>query len=226
MRPPGGCCPRPSLSHDIAEPRPPCGRYPRSRTMRVDPTTKYRPFEPVRLADRRWPDAVISKPHVWCSVDLRDGNQALVEPMGPEPKRRFFDTLVRMGFKEIEVGFPAASQTDYDFVRSLIEEDLIPEDVTIQVLTQSREELIRRTFESLRVAGAPSCTSTIRPRRSSAASFSAWIATASPVSPPAAPGSSASSPRRCSTAPRSSTNIRPRALRAPSSITPRPSARP
>ncbi|HLI13694.1 MAG TPA: 2-isopropylmalate synthase [Alphaproteobacteria bacterium] len=118
--------------------------------MRVDPTTKYRPFEPVRLADRRWPDAVISKPPVWCSVDLRDGNQALVEPMGPEPKRRFFDTLVRMGFKEIEVGFPAASQTDYDFVRSLIEEDLIPEDVTIQVLTQSREELIRRTFESLK----------------------------------------------------------------------------
>ncbi len=120
--------------------------------MRIDPSRKYRPFEPISLTDRRWPDRVITAPPVWCSVDLRDGNQALVEPMGPERKRRFFDTLVRMGFKEIEVGFPAASQTDYDFIRHLIEEDLVPEDVTIQVLTQSREELIRRTFECLRGA--------------------------------------------------------------------------
>ncbi|MDB5406317.1 MAG: leuA [Rhodospirillales bacterium] len=117
--------------------------------MRIDPVVKYRPFEPIALPDRRWPNAVITAPPVWCSVDLRDGNQALVEPMGPERKRRFFTTLVAMGFKEIEVGFPAASQTDFDFVRTLIEDDLIPDDVTIQVLTQSREELIRRTFESI-----------------------------------------------------------------------------
>jgi 2-isopropylmalate synthase len=118
--------------------------------MRIDPSRKYRPFEPINLPDRRWPSNVIARPPVWCSVDLRDGNQALVEPMGPDRKRRFFDTLVRMGFKEIEVGFPAASQTDFDFVRSLIENDLVPEDVTIQVLTQSRDELIRRSFDSIR----------------------------------------------------------------------------
>src|SRR6516162_4533329 len=120
--------------------------------MQIYPSRKYRPFEPIDLPDRRWPGNVIARPPVWCSVDLRDGNQALVEPMGTERKRRFFDTLVRMGFKEIEVGFPAASQTDFDFVRSLIEEDLIPKDVTIQILTQSREELIRRSFESLKGA--------------------------------------------------------------------------
>jgi 2-isopropylmalate synthase len=120
--------------------------------MQIEPIRKYRPFEPINLPDRRWPGRVIAKPPIWCSVDLRDGNQALVEPMGPERKRRFFDTLVRMGFREIEVGFPAASQTDFDFVRSLIDERLIPDDVTIQVLTQSRDELIRRTMESLRGA--------------------------------------------------------------------------
>jgi 2-isopropylmalate synthase len=118
--------------------------------MQIDPARKYRPFEPVRLLDRRWPANTITKPPVWCSVDLRDGNQALIDPMGPERKRRMFDTLVRMGFKEIEVGFPAASQTDYDFVRELIDGKLIPADVAIQVLTQSREELIRRTFEALK----------------------------------------------------------------------------
>ncbi|MFI4987918.1 MAG: 2-isopropylmalate synthase [Alphaproteobacteria bacterium] len=118
--------------------------------MRIDPRRKYRAFEPVSLADRRWPSAVIAKPPIWCSVDLRDGNQALVEPMGEERKRRLFDTLLRMGFKEIEVGFPAASETDFAFVRRIIEEGLIPEDVTIQVLTQAREELIGRTFEALR----------------------------------------------------------------------------
>ena len=120
--------------------------------MQIEPSRKYRPFEPINLPDRRWPGNVITTPPIWCSVDLRDGNQALVEPMGPERKRRFFDTLVRMGFKEIEVGFPAASQTDFDFVRSLIDEGLIPDDVTIQVLTQSRDELIRRTLESVRGA--------------------------------------------------------------------------
>ncbi|MDA8229964.1 MAG: 2-isopropylmalate synthase [Magnetospirillum sp.] len=110
---------------------------------------KYRPYPAIRLPDRTWPDASITKPPVWCSVDLRDGNQALIDPMGTESKMRLWTTLVGMGFKEIEVGFPAASQTDYDFVRHLIEGGHIPDDVTIQILTQSREELIRRSFEAL-----------------------------------------------------------------------------
>ena len=112
-------------------------------------TTKYRPFPALRLARRTWPDATISAPPVWCSVDLRDGNQALIDPMGPERKMALWKTLVAMGFKEIEVGFPAASQTDFDFIRDLIDGGHIPDDVTIQVLVQSREELIRRTFEAL-----------------------------------------------------------------------------
>jgi 2-isopropylmalate synthase len=116
------------------------------------PIHKYRPFAPINLPDRKWPSRVITKAPVWCSVDLRDGNQALIEPMGPERKRRMFDMLVKLGFKEIEVGFPAASETDFAFVRQLVEEDLIPEDVTIQVLTQAREELIERSFESIRGA--------------------------------------------------------------------------
>ncbi len=118
--------------------------------MKIDPAGKYRAFDPIQLPERRWPGATITRAPIWCSVDLRDGNQALVEPMGPERKDRFYKALVGMGFKEIEVGFPAASSTDFDFVRRLIEENLIPEDVTIQVLTQSREDLIRRTFESIR----------------------------------------------------------------------------
>ena len=122
-------------------------------TMLSRPADKYRAFAPVRLADRRWPDAVLERPPLWCSVDLRDGNQALIEPMDPARKLRLFEMLVRIGFKEIEVGFPSASQADFDFVRQLIERRLIPDDVTIQVLTQARDELIRRTFESL--AGAP-----------------------------------------------------------------------
>lgn len=121
--------------------------------MFADPAEKYRPFSPVDLRDRQWPNKVITMAPLWCSVDLRDGNQALIEPMDAARKRRMFDLLVKTGFKEIEVGFPAASQTDFDFVRELIEKNLIPEDVTIQVLTQARAELIRRTFESLR--GAP-----------------------------------------------------------------------
>ena len=116
------------------------------------PIHKYRPFTPIHLPDRRWPSAVIERAPIWCSVDLRDGNQALVEPMGAERKRRMFDLLVQMGFKEIEVSFPAASQTDFDFVRQLIDEDLVPDDVTIQVLTQSRPELIQRTFDAIRGA--------------------------------------------------------------------------
>ena len=106
----------------------------------------------VEVPDRRWPSKTVTKAPRWCAVDLRDGNQALIDPMSPERKRRMFMMLVRMGYKEIEVGFPAASQTDFDFVRQLIEQDLIPEDVTIQVLTQCREPLIERTFEALRGA--------------------------------------------------------------------------
>ena len=113
------------------------------------PFARYRPFAPVDLPDRTWPNARITRAPIWCSVDLRDGNQALIEPMGPERKRRMFRTLVATGFKEIEVGFPSASQTDFDFCRELVERELIPEDVTIQVLTQAREPLIRRTFEAI-----------------------------------------------------------------------------
>ncbi len=114
------------------------------------PAHKYRPFPAIDLPNRTWPSRTIDKAPAWCSVDLRDGNQALVEPMGHDRKRRMFETLVRLGFKEIEVGFPAASQTDYDFLRWLIDEERIPGDVTIQVLTQARPELIERTFEALR----------------------------------------------------------------------------
>src|SRR5207249_11127831 len=106
-----------------------------------------RPFLPLQRRDRRWPDKHIDRAPVWCSVDLRDGSQALIDPMDPERKRRFWDVLLRVGFKEIEVGFPSASQPDYDFSRQLIEQDLIPNDVTIQVLTQCRRELVERTFE-------------------------------------------------------------------------------
>jgi len=116
------------------------------------PSTKYRAFAPIELGDRSWPSRVITAPPQWCSVDLRDGNQALIEPMDAARKRRMFDMLLKIGFKEIEVGFPAASQTDFDFVRELIEQSLIPDDVTIQVLTQARPELIARTYESLRGA--------------------------------------------------------------------------
>ena len=118
--------------------------------MMISPREKYRPFPPVNLPDRQWPNRTITSPPVWCSVDLRDGNQSLIEPMGLDRKMRMFDALLNMGFKEIEVGFPSASQTDFDFVRHLIDSRKIPDDVTIQVLTQSREELIRRTFESLK----------------------------------------------------------------------------
>jgi 2-isopropylmalate synthase len=121
--------------------------------MLAHPATKYRPFAPIGLPDRRWPDTVLTRAPIWLSTDLRDGNQALIEPMDPQRKLRLFETLVQIGFKEIEVGFPSASQADFDFVRLLIEKTLIPDDVTIQVLTQARPELIHRTFESLE--GAP-----------------------------------------------------------------------
>ncbi len=117
------------------------------------PFEKYQAFVPLELPDRQWPNRKLVKAPRWCAVDLRDGNQALIDPMDPVRKLRMFQTLVAMGFKEIEVGFPSASQTDFDFVRQLVEQDLIPDDVTIQVLTQCRQELIERTYESL--VGAP-----------------------------------------------------------------------
>ncbi|WP_081136941.1 2-isopropylmalate synthase [Halomonas sp. BC2] len=120
--------------------------------MMKDPSKKYRPFVAVDLPDRQWPGQRIDTPPIWCSVDLRDGNQSLIDPMDQERKQRLFDMLLKIGFKEIEVGFPSASQTDFDFVRSLIEQDKIPDDVTIQVLTQARPHLIERTFEALKGA--------------------------------------------------------------------------
>jgi 2-isopropylmalate synthase len=117
--------------------------------MRANPATKYQAFEPVDLQTRQWPSRVISKPPVWCSVDLRDGNQALADPMGLARKQVMFDALIAAGFKEIEVGFPSASQTEFDFIRYLIDNKLIPDDVTIQVLTPARTPHIERTFESL-----------------------------------------------------------------------------
>src|SRR3954447_11460023 len=119
------------------------------------PFRRYEPYQKqfsIDLPDRRWPGKVVGAAPRWCAVDLRDGNQALIDPMSPERKRRMFHLLVQMGYKEIEVGFPSASQTDFDFVRQLIEQDLIPDDVTIQVLTQCRDHLIERTFDSLRGA--------------------------------------------------------------------------
>ncbi len=137
-----------------ARPNQPAWNTQRGSSM---PISRYRPFaeevELVRLADRIWPDRVITQAPMWCAVDLRDGNQALIDPMSPARKRRMFDLLIRMGYKEIEVGFPSASRTDFDFVRDIIEQDAIPDDVTIQVLTQCRPELIERTFVACE--GAP-----------------------------------------------------------------------
>ncbi len=130
---------------------PPAGN-PRSATRSTMPFSRYRPFPAIDLPDRTWPGKRIPQAPRWCSVDLRDGNQALIDPMDTARKRRMFELLVSLGYTEIEVGFPAASQPDFDFVRLLVEEDLVPDDVTIQVLTQSREHLIERTVESLRGA--------------------------------------------------------------------------
>src|SRR5881227_1008479 len=113
------------------------------------PFERYHPYETVDLPDRTWPNVVLTSAPIWCSTDLRDGNQSLVNQMDIERKRRFFDLLITLGFKEIEVGFPAASKADFDFVRTLVDEELIPDDVTIAVLTQARPELIERTYESL-----------------------------------------------------------------------------
>ena len=118
-------------------------------TMLKDPSVKYRPFQPINLPDRQWPTRTITKAPRWLSTDLRDGNQALIDPMGAEKKNRFFDLLVNVGLKEIEVGFPAAGATEFDFIRGLVDSGRIPEDVLVQVLTQSREDLIKTSFESL-----------------------------------------------------------------------------
>src|SRR5215207_4425856 len=115
---------------------------PQPAQPRPMPFDKYRPFLPLELPDRTWPDKRLTAAPQWCAVDLRDGNQALIDPMDPARKLKMFQTLVAMGYKEIEVGFPSASQTDFDFVRQLIDDDLVPVDVTIQVLTQCREDLI------------------------------------------------------------------------------------
>ena len=120
--------------------------------MLKDPSVKYRPFPQVPLSDRQWPSRTITAPPRWLSTDMRDGNQSLIDPMDAEKKTRFFDLLLRLGIKEIEVGFPSAGATEYDFIRGLVDNGRIPEDVFVQVLTQSREDLIRTSFESL--AGA------------------------------------------------------------------------
>jgi len=120
--------------------------------MMISPKEKYRAYPPVSLPDRTWPEKAITKPPIWCSVDLRDGNQSLIEPMGHERKLRMWNALVKMGFKEIEIGFPSASQTDFDFCRFLIDSKKIRDDVTVQVLVQCREDLITRTFEGIRGA--------------------------------------------------------------------------
>lgn len=111
---------------------------------------KYKKFETIKLKDRTWPDNEITKAPIWCSVDLRDGNQSLITPMNIDEKVEMFQLLVKLGFKEIEIGFPSSSQIEYDFLRLLIEDNLIPDDVTVQVLTQAREHLIRRTFDALK----------------------------------------------------------------------------
>src|SRR5580765_4232918 len=123
-------------------------------TMLADPSVKYRAFPQVDLPDRQWPNRTITKPPRWLSTDLRDGNQALIDPMGAEKKTRFFDLLVKIGLKEIEVGFPAAGATEFDFISGLVKTGRIPDDVLVQVLTQSREDLIKTSFESLEGARA------------------------------------------------------------------------
>lgn len=126
-------------------------KYPEQEPSTM-PVHRYSPFIPVDLVDRTWPSKRITKAPQWCSVDLRDGNQALIDPMDPHRKLTMFNLLVKMGYKEIEVGFPSASQLDFDFVRKIIEENLIPDDVVIQVLTQARKPLIERTFQAIKGA--------------------------------------------------------------------------
>ncbi len=188
------------------------------QTPSAMPAHKYLPFHEqiaVDLPDRTWPDARPTKAPRWCAVDLRDGNQALIEPMDAERKLRMFELLVRMGYKEIEVGFPSASQTDYDFVRLLIESDRIPDDVVIQVLTQCRDHLIELRTTPFAAPSRRSCTSTTPRPSSSARSCSAPAWTASSTSRSRARGCAASS-RRPFPRPRSTTSTRPSRTPAPS----------
>ena len=141
------------------------------------PCHRYAPFKPVDLPNHTWPNKTIERAPRWLSTDLRDGNQALIDPMTPTRKRAMFDLLVSMGYKEIEVGFPSASQTDFDFVRELIETDKIPADVRISVLTQAREDLIERSSSPWSAPAGRPCTCTTRPRRPSARSCSGSIGT-------------------------------------------------
>ena len=136
---------------------------------------KYKPFPQIKMGNRRWPDRVIEQAPTWCSVDLRDGNQALIEPMTAVQKSQLWDQLLKIGFKEIEVGFPSASSHDFDFVRQLIEQDRIPDDVTIQVLTQARPELIEKTFAALKGANGRLCMCTTPHPRCNGSRFFAWI---------------------------------------------------
>ena len=140
---------------------------------------KYKSFQPIAMPHRRWPERTIAAAPRWCSVDLRDGNQALIEPMTTRQKSRLWDLLVKIGFKEIEVGFPSASGHDYDFVRELIDNDRIPDDVTVQVLTQARPDLIQRTFEALKGARR----AIVHVYNSSASRSSGWTGRASSISP-------------------------------------------
>ena len=188
------------------------------------PIQKYRAYAPMILPDRQWPSRVIDKAPIWCSVDLRDGNQALVEPMGVDRKNRMFALLVGMGFKEIEVAFPSASQTDFDFVRSIIESGAIPDDVAIQVLTQCRPELIERTFEA--VKGAKKVIVHFYNSTSTLQREVVFKTDRKGVTEIAVSAASRSrrwrAPLRART---SSSNTRPRASPAPSSISPSISAR-
>ncbi len=159
---------------------------------------KYIPFQPQKIVGRTWPDKVITKAPTWCSVDLRDGNQALVDPMNLQEKLEYFHTLVDIGIKEIEIGFPSASETEYEICRELIEGGHIPDDVTIQVLVQAREHLIKKTFEAIKGAKNVS-TSTTPPPPSSGRWSSTWTPTASPKSPPTPPTSSTRCPSPSST---------------------------
>src|SRR5262249_20810834 len=138
--------------------RQPASLFPLARDVRRqmlrDPSVKYRPFPQVNLPDRQWPSRTITRAPRWLSTDLRDGNQALADPMNAEKKRRFFDLLVKVGVKEIEVGFPSAGATEFDFIQGLVRTGRIPDDVMVQVLTQSRRDLIEKSFESLEGARA------------------------------------------------------------------------
>ena len=188
---------------------------------------KYVPFKPIEIKDRQWPNKVITKPPIWCTVDLRDGNQALIEPMDAERKTPHVRAAASsMGFKEIEVGFPAASQTDFDFVRELIEKSMIPDDVTIQVLTQSPRRADRAHLRGAAAApSARSSISTTRPRRCSAASCSASTAPASSTSPCRGAKLIKRAGRRRSRHRVASSSIRRRASPAPSSTSRSRSAR-